>query len=105
MSDDFGSDYLTITDDEGNEFELEVLDTIEFEGKTYKVFLPAGIDTMDVNDPDYGLIILESTEENGEEVFSSVDDEAELNAVYNLFMAQLFPDEGSDGDSDETKGE
>lgn len=102
MSDDFGSDYLTITDDEGNEFELEVLDTIEFEGKTYKVFLPAGIDTMDVNDPDYGLIILESTEENGEEVFSSVDDENELNRVYEYYMQQMDEeDETPSGEEEE----
>ena len=29
MSDDFGSDYLTIVDDDGTEFELEVGDTMD----------------------------------------------------------------------------
>lgn len=102
MDDDYGSNYITIEDEEGHEFELEQLATMEYNGEEYSAFLPADLEE---SDPDYGYIILKISEENGEELFSSVDDEAELNAVYNLFMAQLFPDEGSDGDSDETKGE
>ncbi len=82
MNEDFGGDYITIADEEGNEFELEVLDTIEFEGQTYTVFVPADIEEMDVDDPDYGLIFLKNREENGEELFDSVDDDDELNRVY-----------------------
>lgn len=68
MNEDFGSDYITISDEDGNEFELELLDTLEFEGKTYSVLVPADIDTMDVNDPDYGYVILENTQQDGEEL-------------------------------------
>ena len=57
MSEDFGSDFITIVDDDGTEFELEVLDTMDYNGETYKAFLPAD---MDENDPDYGMIILRS---------------------------------------------
>ena len=49
MSEDFGSDFITIVDDDGTEFELEVLDTMDYNGETYKAFLPAD---MDENDPD-----------------------------------------------------
>ena len=66
MNEDFGGDIITISDEDGNEFDLELLDTIEFEGQTYCVFVPADIENMDVNDPDYGLIFLKSREENGE---------------------------------------
>jgi hypothetical protein len=48
---------------------------------------------MDENDPDYGLVILRSVIENGEELFESVDDEDELNDVYEHFMVLLFDDE------------
>ena len=75
MNEEFGSDIITVTDEEGNEFELELLDDIEFEGKEYSVLVPANIEEMDVNDPDYGLIILARVIENGEEVFVSVDDD------------------------------
>jgi uncharacterized protein YrzB (UPF0473 family) len=57
MNEEFGSDIITVTDEEGNEFELELLDDIEFEGKEYSVLVPSNIEEMDVNDPDYGLIM------------------------------------------------
>lgn len=89
MSEDFGGSIITITDDDGNEFDLELLDEIEFEGESYSVFVPANIDEMDTEDPDYGLIILKSIEENGEELFGSVDDEDELNRVYDYYMEKI----------------
>lgn len=90
MSEEFGSDFITVTDDEGNSFELELLDTLELEDETYSAFLPAD---MDEDDPDYGIIILKVVEENGEELFGSVDDEEELQRVYERFMEILFEDE------------
>ena len=91
MSKEFGSDFVTIEDDEGQEFELEVLDTMDYNGETYVAFLPAN---MDENDPDYGLIILRSVlDESGDELFESVDDEAQLQDVYEHFMVLLFDDE------------
>jgi uncharacterized protein YrzB (UPF0473 family) len=91
MSEEFGSDFVTIVDDDGQEFELELLDTMDYNGKTYTAFLPAD---MAEDDPDYGMIILRSQlEENGEEIYESVDDEAELNDVYEHFMILLFDDE------------
>ncbi len=94
MSEQFGSDYITVTDDDGNEFELEHLDTIEHEGALYMAFLPAD---MDEDHEDYGMIILKVIEENGEEILATVDDEAEMEAVYDTFMQQLFGDEEEDG--------
>ena len=65
MSEEFGSDFITIIDDDGAEFELEVLDTMDYNNQTFVAFLPAD---MDENDPDYGIIILRSVlDENGEE--------------------------------------
>ena len=90
MSDDFGSDYLTITDDEGNEFVLEHLHTLEYNGTFYMAFLPTD---MDEDDPDYGIIILKVVEENGEEILGSVDDPDELETVYEMFAAVLFDEE------------
>ena len=49
MEEDFGPDYITIVDDEGQEFELEVLDSLEFKGKNYMAFLPTD---MDEDDPE-----------------------------------------------------
>ena len=35
MSEEYGANFITVTDEDGNEFELEHLDTIEFNGSTY----------------------------------------------------------------------
>ena len=90
MSEEFGGDFITIIDDDGQEFELEVLDSMDYKGESYTAFLPAN---MDENDPDYGLIILRVVQdENGEELFESIDDDDELQDVYEHFMVILFDD-------------
>lgn len=94
MSEEFGSDFVTIVDDDGQEFELELLDTMEYKKKTYTAFLPAD---MAEDDPDYGIIILRSQlDENGEEIYESVDDEDELQDVYEHFMTILFDDDDAE---------
>ena len=90
MNEDFGNDLITITDDDGNEYVLEHLHTLEHKGKFYMAFLPTDID--EEND-DYGLIILKVVEEDGEEILGSIDDPDELEEVYELFAAVLFDEE------------
>ena len=91
MSEEFGGDIITIIDDDGQEFELEVLDTMDYNGETYTAFLPAD---MDESDPDYGMVILRVVQdENGEELYESIDDDEKLQDVYEHFMVLLFDDE------------
>lgn len=100
MSEEYGSDYITITDDEGNEFELELLDTIEYNDEIYMSFLPADLDEEDEN-PE--MIILKVIEENGEEILSTLDSDEELHTVYEKFMEQLFDDASEDEDVNDLK--
>lgn len=99
MSEAFGPDFITVTDEDGNEFELEHLDTLEYNGQTYMAFFPAvegedGEATQDVDlDEEYGLIILKVVEEDGEEQLSTLDSEEELELVYQQFMDALFSEE------------
>ena len=90
MDNEFGASFITIEDDDGNEFELEHLSTLEFEGEEYMVFLPAD---MDEDDPDYGFIILQVEEVDGEEQFVSVDDEEKLQRVYDYYMEMVFEED------------
>ena len=85
----FEPELLTVTDDEGNNHVLEILCNMDFNDKTYYLFVPANIDEMDPADPDSGYIILEAIEEDGEEFFYSIEDEDELNSVYEMFMALI----------------
>ena len=42
---------------------------------------------------EYGLVILKSVMENGEELLSTLDSDEELDKVYDLFMEQILADE------------
>ncbi len=82
--------YVDITDEEGNNFKLEIVGEVEYEDALYRVFLPTDIEE---DDPDYGFIILKCTEVDGEEMLDSVDDEELLEKVYAVFMEELFNEE------------
>ena len=82
--------FIDITDEEGNNFKLEVVGDVEFEGSLYRVFLPTDIDE---DNPDYGFIILKSVMNGDEELLDSVDDEELLEKVYAVFMEEIFSDE------------
>lgn len=93
MSEDFGPDFLTVTDEDGNELVLEYVDTLEHNGQTYMAFFPAVEEGADEDDADYGLIIMKTIVENGEELLSTLDSDEELEEVYELFAEQLYDDE------------
>ena len=92
MSEEYGNDYVTLTDENGNELELEHLDTLEYNGNTYFAFIPAEMQLEE----SYELIIMKSEEENGEEILVTLDDEDELDEMFQTFSERLeetFEDE------------
>ena len=93
MSEDYSANFITDTDDDGNEFELEHLDTLEYNGQTYLAFFPAVQEGEEENEEDLGLVILKAIQENGEEILSTLDSDEEIDAVYNEFMKELFADD------------
>ncbi|MBR3751562.1 MAG: DUF1292 domain-containing protein [Ruminiclostridium sp.] len=94
MSEEYGANFITVTDDDGNEFELEHLDTIEFNGNTYLAFFPAvSEDAAEDEEEEMGLILMKVIVENREEILSTLDSEEETEAVYTEFMKTLFEDE------------
>ena len=76
MADEFGSDFMTIVDEDGTEYELEVLSSLEYNGSTYLAVTPADGDN---DEADLEVSILKSEEdENGEPLLCAIEDEAEL---------------------------
>lgn len=92
MSEDFGPTFITVTDDDGREIVLEFIDALEYNGQMYQAFFPAETEGEE-DDPDNGLVILKTIHEGGEDLLSTLDSEEELEAVYDLFMENLFNDE------------
>ena len=98
MSGEFGSDFITISDEDGNDFLLQHLDTIEVDGIYYMASLP---DDIEEDDDDYGLIILKVIEEEGEDILTSIDDDDLLEDIHSRFLERLLDDEDLPGDTDE----
>ena len=90
MADNYGSDYITIVDEDGEEFELEVLMSMEYNGATYQAVIPA-VDADE--EADLEGSILKNVEEDGEIILCAIEDEQELETVYNLMMDALYEEE------------
>lgn len=86
MADEYCSDFMTIVDEDGTEYELEILSTLEYNGQTYLAVIPA----TDEEQEDLEVSILKSIEEDGEPILCAIEDEAELEAVYSLIMDELY---------------
>lgn len=89
MADEYGSDFITIADEDGTEYELEVLTTVEYNGASYLAVVPADADEGEGLE----VSILRSTDEDGEPLLCAIEDEAELQAVYDLIMDSLYEEE------------
>ncbi len=88
MSDFYGSDFITIVDEDGTEFELEVLTTLDYNGSSYMAVIPAA--DGEGEDEELEVSILKSVEEDGESILTAIEDQQELETVYELIMEQLY---------------
>ena len=90
MAEDYGSDFITIADEDGKEYELEVLTTVEYNGQSYLAVIPASGSEDELS---MEVTILKSIEEDGEPLLCAIEDEAELQAGYDLMMDSLYEEE------------
>ena len=90
MSDLYGDDFITITDEDGTDYEMEVLDTLEYNGATYLAVCDATL-SEDAEEVEYSLLKVDV--QDGEEFLITIDDEDELQDVYEHFSVLLFDDE------------
>ena len=83
-------DVISITDEDGVEYELEILSTVTYRGAEYLALTPADApeDAEEVE-----VSILKSVEEDGEPILLTIDDEKELETVYGLIMDSLYEED------------
>ena len=89
---DYGDNIISISDDEGNDFELLVLDEADMNGVHYLALTEAKNPEEEEN---LEVIILKviQDEESGEDLLSTVDSDDELEAIYQIFEDQMFADD------------
>lgn len=92
MADEYGSDFISIVDESGTEYELEVLSTLEYNGSTYLAVTIADGEKAEAMD----VMILKSVDEDGENILYAIEDDQELETVYRLIMDSLYEEEEED---------
>ncbi len=86
---EYGNDFVTLIDDDGNEVEFEHIDTVEYEGETYLAFIPAELSVED----DAEVVVMRVIEENGEEILEGVEDDEIADTVFQIVMEHAEEEE------------
>lgn len=86
---DFTPDIYTLTDEEGNEQQFEILDAMEVDDIQYFALVPYFEDSQEMLDDDGELVILKSTMVDGEEMLASIDDDDEFERIGAIFLSRL----------------
>ena len=80
---------VILNDEEGNEVKFEFLDLVELDDEEYVVLLPVN----DEGEEDEGEVVILKVEDTDndseEESYVSVDDEAVLNQVFEIFKEKV----------------
>ena len=86
---DFDEDsFITLTDENGNEVDFLLLDVMNYEGADYMVLMPLSDEDGDEEEEELFFLRAERTEEG--EVYSSVEDEALLNAIAAAYEKEFL---------------
>lgn len=83
---------IELTDDEGNTFLFEHMMTLEFKGENYICLAPAE-EMEDVSEDELVIMKIATDVASGEDVYVSVEDENELNEVFNEYLRLAEDDE------------
>lgn len=92
----FDDEIYTLTDDDGNETQFELLGSHELDGVTYLALVP-----IDNNDEGEYVILKMEEDENGEESLVTIEDDDEFDRVADIFDDELFSDIDYDREGDD----
>ena len=90
---------FTLTDEEGNESQFALVGEMEMDGQEYLALIP--VDTTDGGEEDEYVILKVTTDENGEEILITIDDDEEFDRVADAFEDRFLNEYDLDGAEDE----
>ncbi len=95
----FDDEIYTMTDEDGNEVSFRFAGSCEYNGATYYAVIP--VDDVKSNPDEIEYTILKSeTDDEGDEIFVTVDDDDEFDAVADIFEDELFSEIDYDADEE-----
>jgi len=100
---DYTPEIFTLTDEEGNEQEFELMDIMEENGTVYYALVPYMEDPDAMIEEDTELVVLKVGEENGEEFLATIDNDEEYERIGQIFIQRIS--EMLEGDEDEEEAE
>lgn len=89
LLDDYEPDIITLSDEDGKEFNFEVIDAADYNGERYMAVVPYAEDSAEMLEEDANLIIMKVQADGDEEYLDVVDDDEELVEVGNMFAQRL----------------
>lgn len=86
-SEEYEAEIITLEDDLGNEKDFEFLDTVEYESDEYIVLLP-----VEEEEQNEVMILRVDSLNDEDEIYSGIDDEEVLQAVFDIFKERYKDD-------------
>ena len=86
-NDMYESNLISLLDDEGNEYEFEIIEELDYQDKHYYALMPLFDmpDEEDENSENVYMIFEDIIDENGEPQLAEIDDEVLLDTLAELF--------------------
>jgi len=89
-------DIVVLVDENGEEVEFEHIDTVEMNGNEYVVLAPLEEEDAEEQDDEEVIILKIEHNEDGEDSFVTIEDDDELDEVFNEFQTRMEEEFGSD---------
>lgn len=96
---EFGDNIISISDEDGNDFELLILDEADMNG-THYLALTEAVNPEEEENLEVIILKVVEDEATGEEMLSTVDSDDELEAIYQIFEDQMFAEDDSPEEED-----
>ncbi len=87
--DDERDDIVVLVDENGDEVEFEHIDTIEMNDNEYVVLAPLEEESDEEGEDEEVIILKIEHNEDGEDSFVTIEDDDELEEVFNEFQSRM----------------
>lgn len=91
-------DIVILVDENGDEVEFEHIDTIDMNDNEYVVLAPIEEEEDEDREDEEVIILKIEHNEGGEDSFVTIEDDDELEEVFNEFQSRMEEEFGSDDD-------
>lgn len=89
MQEDYNPDLISLSDEEGNEYNFEILDAVETDEGKYVALIPSKDEDNNSEEQDNLIIMKVYEEENGDNYFEEIASDDEYETIADTFINRL----------------